>query len=136
MPAAWKVFGQGLKLQLADMMGGKMDAAVVGLYIANYAPQLGDDELVYLAMEASWPGYAAQSVLSWSLPELDSGGRAVTYSNVLTWEVAGPTTQLAYGYFVMSATYEGLWAELFDAPITPTPGIPISRVARYNFRNA
>lgn len=135
MPAAWLVVREGLLLQLQDLIVGKMAGAQVGLYQGNYTPQFGDTLMTYLLMEANWPGYASQTVVSWSAPEIDAGNRAVTYSNVITWEVTGSTPNLAYGCFVYSASLELLWAELFDTPITPNVGIPISRVVRYNLRN-
>jgi len=90
--------------------------AVLRLYVNDKVP--ADADVTGSYTEASFPGYAPQTLSGFTPPATVSGA-GQTQANAVTWTVNGPTGQQVYGYFVTDNVGNLLWAE--RDPSAPIP---------------
>lgn len=100
------------ELTLLNYLKDNWGTLVIGLFKSNITPADGDTNATYIAAEADFPGYARQNLANWINAVSDGGGRALTVPDLITFtRNAGGAAQSVYGYFVMDAGPDLLWAE-------------------------
>jgi len=88
-----------------------------GLFIADHVPANGDTLATYVAIEASFPGYARVDVLNWTVAADDGAGRARTAADLITFtRTVSGVPQFVWGYFIVDPDGVQLWAERHPAP--------------------
>jgi len=96
------------------------------LFASAHVPAAGDVEATLDAIEASFTGYTAKTLLpgSWGAPAVVGGIASSTYSGApQTWTNGGAAPQTIYGYYVVGATSGTLfWEEAFSTPRTLNQG--------------
>jgi len=95
-----------------DLLSGAWGDMTIGLYAAAHTPSQFDTYFTYASIEASFPGYARQTLTHWLpalvVPEL----LATTRADMVTWtRTAGGSAESIYGYFVLLETGTVFWAE-------------------------
>jgi len=108
--------------------------AEVHLFVASVV--IDDDMSTGDFSEASWTGYNAQSVGTWSAAALD-GSIAFSDTDLLTFTVtSGGTGTDVFGYYVTDTGGTNvLFAEQFDTEVPVTDGIPFQLIVRFRMRN-
>lgn len=111
----------------------------VGLFNSPHTPVAGDTYADYLAIEATFPGYSRQVLQNWTSATLIGPGFAQTEADIVTFtRGAGAGTEDIYGYFVVDASNNCIWAEEPPwAPITiDTVGQSIAFLPRISLQPA
>jgi hypothetical protein len=98
--------------------GGPLHAATVGLYVNNINI-LPTTELTDLT-EASFPGYARSSAITWGSPYMAAGGTVQMVDGVVAFSGTGTftTSQTAYGYFLCDSGGLLIGGDRFTTAIT------------------
>ena len=113
------------------------DTLEVGLFNTAHAPDPSDVPGTYTAIEATFPGYARQTLENWTPALLIASGFAQTEADVVTWtRGAGAGTEDIFGYFVLDASGNLLWAESPPwAPVTiDTLGQQLAFLPRFSLQ--
>jgi hypothetical protein len=107
------------ELTLLDLLTANWGTLDCGLFKSMHTPADGDTLATYTAIEADFPGYARQQIQNWLAASTDGTGRALSVADVVTFtRGAGGAPQNIYGYFVVDAAGNLLWAELDpNAPV-------------------
>lgn len=108
---------QGI-VRLLDVLRLNWGQLKVGLFLADRDPGDADTVADYQAMEASFPGYARQNLVSWTPALLIVDEFARTEADFVTWvRGMGAGSQTIFGYFVVDPGGGLLWAE--NRPFAP-----------------
>lgn len=97
--------------------------ALLCMFATAHTPMDGDTAATYLAIEASFTGYARQVLTTWSSILEDGSLRAYSSPATSTFHNSTGSGQLVYGAFVLdSAATTLLGVGVFDgSPITMPP---------------
>lgn len=109
---------------LLDQLRSGWGTLVMGLFVINHVPAATDVIGDYTPIEASWTGYARQSVTGFVIPVIDGTGHSVTNAPSVVFSNSSGSAVTVYGYFMMDPTATTLlWAELDPAsPVTVPDG--------------
>lgn len=112
---------QGQLSNLAGWIAGDLGTALARLYASNtpYLPTRTPADYT----EASFPGYAPASPLSWGAPFTNGDGKAESDSATLVWTFSGPTgTYPVFGIYLTDPGATKLIQVIpFLQPFTFTP---------------
>ena len=111
---------------LTDMIASILNGWYMRLYTGNITPTTTTTLASLSAVEATFTGYAAVNLTTWSAPTIDGTSAAISVSTqgVFTATSGGGTGNL-YGYYLTNAGQTKLYgAERFvGAPITQANGV-------------
>lgn len=128
MPLVAPDVGELKMLDYLRLNWGTLDMA---LFTADHVPGPADTLATYLAMEATFPGYARVQLLNWTLPASDGSGRGRTLADLVTFtRTGGGAPNLVWGYFVVDSSPQIMWAERHPSP--PVQMLAIGDVFRVN----
>ena len=108
--------------KLTNVGGVNLVNALAHLYTNNHTPAHGDVLGSYT--EASYGGYAAQTLSGWPASSLNGSNRAASTAGTVTFSNTSGSGQSVYGWFLTDSTGVTLiGAELFTGgPITLPSG--------------
>lgn len=114
-----KIVDGGISRMLDKMLTAYGSTLVIKLFKSNTTPAAGDTAGTYT--EATFPGYASQSVGTFGASTVASSTATATAAqNTFTRSSTG-TTENIYGYYVLDSGGNLLWAERDPAaPIAMT----------------
>jgi len=91
-----------------------LDGMGLALFVNNFIPTW--DSVLADFTEASFPGYAPQSLSTPNAAFQNGQGRGEVDADQVTFTASGPSAQTAFGYFVYNAALDVIWCERFAAP--------------------
>lgn len=108
----------------------------IGLFTNDWRPAIPDT--IAAVQEATYTGYARQSITSWSAVFTNLAGQAEVDAPAYTFQVTAPSSaQYVYGYFVADNLGNLIWGE--RNPAGPQPmfglGAPYVVVPRFVLTN-
>jgi len=90
----------------------------IGLFTNDWRPEIPDTSSALV--EATYIGYARQSVTDWGAVYTNLSGQAQVDAGPYTFQVTSPSpTQSVYGYFLADPTGNLIWAERNQAGPSP-----------------
>lgn len=114
---------------LKNIVDNLLQGGTLHLFKSNHTPVAGDTLSTYTAIEATFGGYAAITVSSWSVPATNGSGQSETDAAIQTWVTTGSgLPETVYGVFYEDVNGDLSYAELFPTGglVLSTAGLPIS----------
>lgn len=128
MPLIWPKQGS-LKL-MDDLADNFLPTLALALYRNDYIPTSAS--VLADFTEASFPGYAPQSISTPNPSFLNGGGQAENDADLLTFNQSAGPAQVIYGYFIYDAALVVIAAQRFPAPVNMTgPGASLDVGAKF-----
>jgi hypothetical protein len=108
--------------QIMEAGKQKVDGnATIHLFVSNITPSRTDTLSTYSAHEASYGGYAAQTLTTWTDGGIDANNYDTWTGPAITFQATSSSglPQTIYGYYVVAGDGTTLlWAETFAPAIT------------------
>ena len=120
--------------QLADLIADVLNASYYHLF-AN-TPTITHASVVGDFTEASWPGYAAQPLSTWSAPSLDGAFNAFTTSDPVVVPNSDTANWSANGYYLTDGTGNLIGAAYFPTPQVLPAGLGLQDQITYTVQAA
>jgi hypothetical protein len=98
---------------------GPWDGALAGLFVNNVTPS--PNAVTGDFIEPAWTGYA-QLPITWNTPYGSASGSGEVVGNSVFFLSGSDASETVYGYFIVNATGDLLWAQLADTPL-PIAGV-------------
>jgi len=109
-----------------------LDGVGIALFTNNFIPTV--DSVLADFTEATFPGYAPQSISTPNAAFLNGTGRGEVDADLMTWTATGASGETVFGYFIYDAALDVIWCERFNAPVPMgAPGAAVDVTPKFTW---